>query len=180
MSSPLIETERLVLRELTESDAEFYFAILTDPDFKRFIADRGIRDANDALVNLRDRVLASYDAHGFGMWLVSRRVDGRPVGMAGLVKREFLNDVDLGYAFLPEGRGSGFATESAAAVMGYALERFGLQRLAAIVAPDNLASIRVLDRLGFRHTGQVRFPDGGDVCEHFLCELVSGRSRGTA
>ena len=108
--------------------------------------------------------------HGFGMWLVSRKSDGRAIGMAGLVKRDFLKHVDLGYAFLPAGRGAGYATEAASAVVDYARERFGIRRLAAIVSPANHASIRVLERLGFNPAGRVKFPDDGDICEHFLLD----------
>lgn len=171
MSEPLLETERLVVRPMTEGDAAFYLAMLSDPDFKRHIADRGVRDMEGAVANMRERVFASYEAHGFGMWLVCRRDTGEAVGMAGLVKREFLADVDLGYAFLPAGRGAGFTTEVCRGIMDHAARVFGLTRLAAIVSPGNAASIRVLQRLGFAHTGQIQFPDGGDICEHYLAEL---------
>lgn len=164
----LFETERLQVRELTAADKGFYFAMLTDPDFKIHIGDRGIADEDQALANMEERVFTSYDVHSFGMWLVARKSDGEPVGMAGLVKRDFLKDVDLGYAFLPGGRGEGFATEAAGAVVDYARRRFGIRRLAAIVSPDNAASIRVLERLGFARAGQVQFPDDGDICDHFL------------
>lgn len=171
MSEPLLETARLTVRPLTEDDASFYLAMLSDPDFKRHIADRGVRDLQAALANMRDRVFASYDAHGFGMWLVLRRDTGEPVGMAGLVKRDFLADVDLGYAFLPSGRGAGYATEVCRGVMEFASEAYGIRRLAAIVAPDNDPSIRVLERLGFKRAGRVRFPGNGDICDHFLRDL---------
>ena len=168
MTKTLFETERLQIREMTEEDGVFYQAMLSDPDFKTHIGDRGVTSEEIAITHMRDRVLSSYDAHGFGMWLVSRKSDGEAIGMAGLVKRDFLKHVDLGYAFLPVGRGAGYATEAASAVVGYARQHFGIRRLAAIVSPANHASIRVLERLGFNHTGQVKFPDDGDVCEHFL------------
>ena len=166
----LFETERLQVREMTESDKGFYFAMLTDPDFKRHIGDRGLTSEKQAFANMEERVFTSYDAHDFGMWLVMRKSDGEPIGMAGLVKRDFLKDVDLGYAFLPVGRGAGYATEAAAAVVDYARSRFGIRRLAAIVSPANQASIKVLERLGFARAGQVRFPDDGDICDHFLLD----------
>jgi RimJ/RimL family protein N-acetyltransferase len=171
VSEALLETERLTVREMTEGDGEFYLAMLSDPDFKQHIADRGVLDVEGAVANMRDRVFTSYDAHGFGMWLVCRRDTGESVGMAGLVKREFLKDVDLGYAFLPAGRGAGYATEVCRGIMDYAARRFGIRRLAAIVSPANRASIRVLERLGFEFTGQVQFPDDGDTCNHYLCDL---------
>lgn len=168
--SMLFETERLRFRELTEADGGFYLAMLSDRDFKTHIGDRGLVTEEQAIANLQERVFSSYDVHGFGMWLVSRKQDGEAIGMAGLVKRDFLKNVDLGYAFLPHGRGAGYATEAAAAVVAYARSRFGIQRLAAIVSPENGASIRVLERLGFNRAGRVKFPDDGDVCEHFLLD----------
>ena len=92
----LFETERLSIRELDSADAGFYLAMLTDPDFKANIADRGVRSEAQALASMQDRVFTSYEVHGFGMWLVSRRDTGEAVGMAGLVKRDFLEYVDLG------------------------------------------------------------------------------------
>ncbi len=165
------ETDHLSLRLMTDEDATFYLEMLTDPDFVANIADRGLKTVDDALASLRERVFASYEAHGFGMYLVTRKSDGEAIGMAGLVKRDFLDYVDLGYAFLPKGRGQGFATEAAQACVKYAREQFGIRRLAAITDPDNHASIRVLERLGFRGAGTVQFPDDGDTCAYFLLDL---------
>lgn len=170
MTATLIETERLSLRELTEADGVFYLAMLSDPDFKANIADRGVRTEEQAVAHMTERVFASYDAHGFGMWLVTRKSDDAAIGMAGLVKRDFLENVDVGYSFLPEGRGAGYATEAAAGVIDYARRRFGIDRLSAIVSPHNSPSMRVLERLGFDHVGRVKIPDDGSVCEHFLLE----------
>lgn len=167
----IMETAQLALREITESDAGFYLEMLSDPDFKTNIADRGVSTEEGALANIKERVFASYDVHGFGMYLVSRKSDGAAIGMAGLVKRDFLDNVDLGYAFLPRGRGQGFATEAAAACVELARDKFGIKRLAAITAPENTPSIRVLEKLGFRNVGKVQFPDDGDICEHFLLDL---------
>jgi RimJ/RimL family protein N-acetyltransferase len=168
--SCLFQTERLRLREMTEADSAFYLAMLSDPDFKTHIADRGVRTIEQASAHMQERVFASYDAHGFGMWLVSRKQDGESLGMAGLVKRDFLRNVDLGYAFLPAGRGAGYATEAAAGVVEYARTQLGIRRLSAIVSPGNAPSVRVLERLGFAHCGRVQFPDNGDICEHYVVE----------
>ena len=168
----IAETEQLSLREMTESDAAFYLEMLSDPDFRTNIADRGVRTEEAALASLCERVFTSYEVHGFGMYLVSRNSDGEPIGMAGLVKRDFLKDVDLGYAFLPRGRGQGFATEAARACVELARERYDIRRLAAITAPENTPSIRVLEKLGFRKVGTVQFPDDGDICTHFLLDLL--------
>ena len=171
MSEFLFTTPRLAVRELVPSDATFYRALLNDADFKRHIADRGAHTVDLALAHLEARVFSSYDAHGFGMWCVTRLQDREPIGIAGLVKRDFLDDVDLGYAFLPVGRGAGYATESALGVMQYARRQYGLRRLAAIVSLDNAASVKVLLRLGFSRLGELQFPDGGDRCHHYRVEL---------
>ncbi len=165
------ETEHLLLRRFVDDDAAFYRDMLADPDFINNIANRGIETVEQALQNMRERVYASYEAHGFGMYLVERRSDGLSVGMAGLVKRDFLEDVDLGYAFLPLGRGQGLAAEAAAVVLDHARTEFKLHRIAAITAQDNIASISVLEKLGFYRAGLVQFPDDGDICAHFLVDL---------
>ncbi len=167
----IIETQRLRIQVMTEDDAPFYLEMLSDPDFKANIGDRGLHTLDDARASMREQVFASYEAHGFGMYLVKQKSDGAAVGMAGLVKRDFLQDIDVGYAFLPRGRGHGFATEAAVACVEYARDQFGAKRLAAITDPENTASIRVLEKLGFREAGRVTFPDDGDVCAHFLIEL---------
>lgn len=167
----IVDTAQLSLREMRNSDAGFYLEMLTDPDFKANIGDRGLLTEQDAHTHMHDRVYASYDAHGFGMYLVSRRSDGEAIGMAGLVKRDFLQYVDVGYAFLPRGRGQGFATQAAAACVELARERFGLKRLAAITDPGNEASIRVLEKLDFVRAGEVQFPDDGEMCAYFLLDL---------
>jgi len=165
------ESERLRMRWLEDSDAAFYRDMLTDPDFIANIADRGITSVDAALASMRERVYTSYEVHGFGMYRVELKDSGEAVGMAGLVKRDFLEDVDVGYAFLPAGRGRGLATEAAGAMLQHARDDFGLRRIAAIVAPHNTPSIRVLERLGFRDAGTVQFPDDGDICAHFLLDL---------
>jgi len=167
----LIETEHLGLREMQDSDAPFYLEMLSDPDFKSNIGDRGLITLEDALKHMKDRVYASYEAHGFGMYLVSLKSNDEAIGMAGLVKRDFLDYVDLGYAFLPRGRGRGFAAEAAAACVEMAAEHFGIVRLAAITDPDNLSSIRVLDKLGFTMEGSVQYPEDGDSCSYFLLDV---------
>jgi len=149
------ETERLVLRELTadHADAAFIVELLNDPDWLRYIGDRGVRTPEDALAYLARGPIAMYERHGFGLWLVARRGDGAPLGMAGLIKRDSLPDVDIGFAFLPAYRRAGFAREAAAAVLALAWSRYALRRVVAIVSPDNAPSRRLLERLGMRFEG---------------------------
>jgi len=156
----LIETDRLVLRQLTVEDAPFILELLTDPDWLRFIGDKGVRSLEGARNYIVTGPIESYARHGFGLFRTELKADGTPIGLCGLVKREVLEDVDVGYAFLPQFRGRGYAYESAAAVLRFARDRVGLVRIAAITNPDNERSIRVLEKLGLVFERMVRLSEG--------------------
>ena len=130
----MIETERLTLRWMTVEDAEMVLELLNDPAWLRYIGDRGVRTLADAQAYILTGTVAMYERLGFGLYLVERKPDGAPMGICGLIKRDFLEDVDLGFAFLPAFRTQGYAQESAAAVMDYARDTLGLRRLAAITS----------------------------------------------
>ena len=154
----ILETGGLSLRRLELSDAPFIVALLNDPAFIRFIADRGVRTEDDARNYLQAGPLASYAQFGFGLFLVSLRIDGTSIGMCGLLKRPELEDADIGFAFLPAYRAKGYAYEIAAALLAVARGHFGLERVVAIVNHDNNASIRLLQRLGFAFEQKVAVP----------------------
>jgi RimJ/RimL family protein N-acetyltransferase len=160
----VLETERLILRELVPDDAPFMLELLNDPAYILNIADRGVRDVEGASRYLEERWRASYAEHGFGLWVVVHRETGASTGLCGLVRRDGLDDVDIGYAFLPAFRGRGFALESALGVKAHARDVVGLTRLVAIVTPGNARSIQVLERLGMRFERTLRLPgDASDV-----------------
>jgi RimJ/RimL family protein N-acetyltransferase len=156
-------TSRLALRQFTLEDAPFVVALLNSPGWLRFIGDRGVRDEASARAYLERGVLPSYAAHGFGLYHVSRRADGLPVGMCGLLRRDYLADVDVGFAFLPEHSGQGYATECAQRMVTHSREDFRLQQLAGIVQAENAASIRVLEKIGLREVGPLTLPSGTTV-----------------
>lgn len=156
----LLETERLILRELTAADADFIFELVNDPDWLRNIGDRGVRNAEDACRYIKEGPVASYRQHGFGLWAVDLRELEAPVGICGLIQRDYLDYPDIGFAFLPEYRGQGYATESALAVMEYARRVLGIGRVLAIVSPGNADSIRLLDKLGMRCARDLELEDG--------------------
>jgi len=145
----ILETDRLVLRHFEYDDCDFIIRLLNDPSFIDNIEDKGVRTPAQAASYLASGPMASYREHGHGLYLVALKDGLRPIGMCGLIKRPHLRDVDLGYAFLPEGAGRGYAFEAAAAVLGFARRTLGLERVSAIVAPGNLRSIGLLERLGF-------------------------------
>ena len=145
----ITSSERLIIRHLALSDADFIVQQLTDPGFLRYIGDRGVRNAEDALRYLRDGPIESYAKNGFGLNAVVERESQRCIGLCGVLRRDTLPEPDLGYAFLPEFLGQGFALEAARAVLAHARAELGLTAILAIVQPDNAASIKLLDKLGF-------------------------------
>jgi [ribosomal protein S5]-alanine N-acetyltransferase len=145
---PVLETERLILRRFVAGDAAFILRLLNEPSFIANIGDRGVRTREEAERYLLDGPIASYERHGHGLWLVARKETPHPIGMCGLLKRDQLPDVDLGYAFFPEFWAKGYALESARAALDWACSH-GIARVVAIVSPGNAPSIRLLEKLGF-------------------------------
>jgi len=146
----ILETERLTVRQLTEDDAEFILELLNEPSFIQNIADRGVRNLDDARGYIVNGPQASYARNGFGLFLVELKESGVPIGMCGLIKRDSLEDVDIGYALLPRFWSKGYAHEAAAAVMDYGRNVLKIPRIVGITAPDNEGSIRVLEKIGLR------------------------------
>ena len=147
----VIETERLVLRHFATEDANFILELLNEPGWKRYIGDRGVNTVDDARNYIETVPIASYRKHGFGLYAVGLKVDGSLVGMCGLIKRDTLRDVDIGFALLSRFEGKGFAREAAEATLGYARYELGLDRIVAITTEDNDRSGRLLERVGMKY-----------------------------
>ncbi|MES2339908.1 MAG: GNAT family N-acetyltransferase [Pseudomonadota bacterium] len=152
----VIETDRLVLRHLGPDDAAFVHAMLTDADFRANIGHRGVDTLADAEVAIRDRYIPAY-AKGVGMFAVETKADGQVIGMAGLVDRDGLDHLDIGYSFLPAGRGRGYALEAVRGVMDWAAAQ-GVEPVVAIVNPDNVRSIAILRAIGLVPDRRMRLP----------------------
>jgi [ribosomal protein S5]-alanine N-acetyltransferase len=152
----ILETERLILRHLATDDAEFMFELLNDPSFIQNIGDRHIQTIDDACRYIVNGPIASYAKNGFGLWLVVLKETNESMGMCGLIRRDTLEDVDIGYALLPRFWSNGYASEAARAAKAYAKDVVGLKRLVAIVDPTNEGSIRVLEKLGLHYEKMVR------------------------
>lgn len=155
----ILETKRLILRKVSLEDAGVILALLNDPSFISNIGDRGVRTLDDAQGYILNRLVASYEKFGFGLYLVILKEICSPIGLCGLVKREGLDDVDIGYAFLSQYRSKGYATESAQAVKEFAENTIRLKRLVAITDPNNQGSIRVLEKIGLEFEKMVRLPE---------------------
>lgn len=158
----VIETQRLLLTELAPPDADFIVELLNDPAFLANIGDRGVRDRDDALRYIANGPGASYAKHGFGLWLVRSKADGERLGLSGLLRRDTLPDADIGYAFLPQHRGQGYAVEACTAVIAHARWPLNLARVLAIVSPGNEASTRVLEKIGLRYQRRTRLSDDAE------------------
>ena len=159
MDDAVIETARLRLRELEpEGDAGFILQLLNEPGFLQNIGDREVRTAEQAARYIADVFVGSYAENGFGLYAVERREDGAAVGICGLVRRDWLEDVDVGFAVLQRWYGHGYASEAALATVRWAREALGIERVVGIVTPGNAASIAVLKKLGLRFEGLVTAP----------------------
>ena len=145
-----LETERLFVRRFSVDDAQFILTLLNEPSFIRYIGDKKVRNVEDARQYILNGPVASYERHGFGLCLVELKESHTPIGMCGLLKRDELPDPDIGFAFLPDFWNKGFALEASTAVLNDARERLRLERILAITSLDNDASIKLLERLGFR------------------------------
>ena len=144
------ETERLRLRHLAPADAPFILRLVNEPSWLQHIGDKGVRTLDEARAYIANGPAAMIAKHGFGLDLVERKADGTPIGICGFIKRDTLDDVDLGFAFVPEACGHGFAREAAVATLERARRDFGLKRVVAITSLDNERSIHLLERIGFR------------------------------
>ena len=158
-SVKVIETDRLLLRQLSLDDAEFILELLNEPSFLQFIGDKGVRTLADAREYIRRGPLASYELHGFGLYLTVLKEGDISIGMCGLIKRESLPDVDIGFAFLPAYWSKGYALEAATAVLELGMRSHGLKRVVAITNPDNATSIRLLERLGLKYERLIRLTE---------------------
>jgi len=155
----VLETERLILRRFSAVDAEFILELLNEPSFVQNIGDKGVRNIADALRYIETGPVANYQRLGFGLYLVELKGTGESIGLCGLIKREGLADIDVGFAFLPSFWSKGYAVEAASAVTVYGRDVLGIKRIVAITAPDNTASIKVLEKLGLRFERMIRLSE---------------------
>lgn len=162
-SQYILQTNRLTLRKLTTDDMEFIVELLNTPGWLQFIGDRNVHNRDQAIAYLENGPFKSYQQHGFGLWLVADKTDGRPIGMCGLLVRDQLETPDIGYAFLPAFQGRGYAFESVSAVLIYAKNQLGIERVSAITLPDNLRSINVLTKSGLKFKSEFSFHGNAEI-----------------
>lgn len=162
----IFETERLLIRRFALSDASFILKLLNQKSFIDNIRDSKVRSLSDAEMYLEKSCFASYEKNGFGLSCVCLQ-DGTPIGMNGLIKRDTIPDIDIGFAFLDQFMGRGYAFESSEAVLREGFEKLNLKRIAAITSPKNQSSINLLEKLGFTFEKTIEITEG-DPVKYFL------------
>lgn len=155
----ILQSTRLSFYQLTLADAPLILRLLNEESFIHNIGDRNVRTLEQAEQYLEAGPLRSYQLHGFGMFRLVRISDGVNIGLAGLVYREYLGIPDVGYAMLPEFSGQGYASEAAQAVFAYGKNVLDLPQIVGIVAPDNIASKRILEKIGLVTLQQIQSAD---------------------
>lgn len=155
-----LTTDRLVIRRMSAADAEFMLLLLNEPSWLRFIGDRGVKTVEDAKNYIERGPVDMYARLGYGFCVVESRESARPMGVCGLAKRDYLDGVDIGFAFLPQHWGHGYAYEAAAAVLQYAQGELGLTRVLATTRADNASSQKLLQKLGLRYERLIAHPEG--------------------
>ncbi len=163
----ILETARLRLREMTTDDAAIMLDVLNEPAFIRFVADRQVRTLREAATYISDKILPSYAQHGFGFYIVELRENAVPVGICGLIKRDTLDDVDIGFSIFERFWGRGYASEAAAALMQHGLVNLGLPRIVGVTGPTNERSAAVLEKLGLRFEKMIHLPGYGEQTRLF-------------
>jgi RimJ/RimL family protein N-acetyltransferase len=157
----ILETERLLLREFDEGDVGPFYRMGTDPDVTRYTGVGALTSPEHALEIMRAYPLADYRKYGYGRWACVWRPSGEVIGFAGLKYLADLGEVDIGYRLFPEYWGRGLATEASRAALDYGFDRLGLKEIIGLVAPENLASVRVLVKLGMTFTGLMDYQGQG-------------------
>ena len=155
----ILSTKNLILREFALEDASFIVSLLNTPNWLKYIGDRNVHTNEDAKKFLINGPISSYKKHGFGFWLTELKRCNTPVGMCGLIKRETLKDIDIGFAFLPEYTKQGYGYEAAQATLDYAKNCLSIPRIVAITNPDNIASIKLLNKLGLSFEKALDLPE---------------------
>lgn len=166
-------TERLRLRRLdadSRADAVFLVELLNQRSFIDNIADRGVRSPEEAARYIREGPIASYQRYGFGLWMIELTSDGTPIGLCGLLQRDYFEHPDIGYALLDRHNGHGYAFEAAAATLAWGWNVRGMTRIVASTAPDNRDSIRLLEKLGFRFERMLNLPAHGGESRYFVID----------
>jgi RimJ/RimL family protein N-acetyltransferase len=174
----LLETERLTLREFTLEDADFIVELVNTPGWLQFIGDRNIHTTQQAVFYLENGPLKGYQEHGFGLSMVETKAEGTPIGMCGIMKRDSLEHPDIGFAFLPAFHHQGYAYEIAREVLSYTKSHLRFPTVSAIVDPENIRSIQLLQKLGMHTERKTNASEGEEGLLLFVTKPETENSTG--
>ena len=162
---PIAETSRLLLSKINLKDADFFLKLVNSPHWLKYIGDRKVKTIEDAKAYLQNGTLKSYKDFGFGFYKLQLKEEGKKIiGVCGLIKREQLEDAEIGFALLPKYEGKGFGFEASAAVLKLAEEKFNIKKIIAITLAKNTSSINLLGKLGLTFEKKVKpFDDGKEL-----------------
>lgn len=162
-----IETERLIMHLSNINDAEFFLELYNSPKFIEFIGDRNLRTKEDAENYIRERFIPHIEAHGFGNYTVQLKENGMKIGAVGIFKREGLEIPDIGFSFLDAYIGKGYAYESAKKLLEVAQSHFGLAKVSAMTTDSNIASQKLIKRLGLSFKGYEKIPGDAENLRYY-------------
>ncbi len=157
------KTERLVLREASIDDSEFILKLVNEPAWHEFISSHSIDSIEKASEYVEQKMIAMYQRFGFGLWVVEKIDDAIPIGICGLLKRDSLPYIDLGFALLSKYWGKGFAFEASMSSLMYARNKLGMQKVVAILNPSNTRSVSLLEKMGFLYESKFSHPGSDEV-----------------
>lgn len=152
---PILETNRLILRELNIDDAKNFYELNLNPNVVKYTGDKAFANVAEAQIFLNN--YKDYEINGFGRWAVIDKSNGEFLGWCGLKYVQELNETDIGFRFFEKHWGKGFATESAKACLEFGFEKLKLKSIVGRAMAKNIASIKVLEKLGLKYEREFDF-----------------------
>lgn len=153
-----IETDRLWIVPMDFEDSQFLISLFNSPKWLKYIGDRNLKTVDDAKAYISNRILPQRERLGFSNFVLHLKENGEKIGICGLFERDGLENIDIGFALLPDYEGHGYALEAAKKIMKTGFEDLGLGTIVAITTKDNFASQRILVKLGMILSGTTRIP----------------------
>ncbi len=172
MSYKSFETTRLVIRPTTATDAEFILELLNTPKWFQFIGDRNVKSVNDAAVYINTKMMPQLKRLSYSNYTLIRKEDQVKIGVCGLYDREGLDGIDIGFALLPDFEKMGYALEAALRIKKAAFEEFGIEAISAVTSKENVASQKLLEKLGLKLMGTTLLPNDDEELLVYKTEIL--------
>lgn len=152
----VFETERLVIKQVSLEDSDFIFRLLNSPNWIEFIGDRGIETEEDARSYIQKSLIDSYEKRGYGLYKMCLRENDVPIGICGFLKRDYLENVDIGFAVLPEYEGKGYTLEASKSMLEFGKLKLNMDTILAITTKENIKSRNLLQKIGLTEVGKIK------------------------